>query len=85
MNFNTGKRKKTNKKYGNYWSFSIDMGLSYLFALSKTGKKIPVRFSGSILSEKGKKMGSVAFFQDLREIKRLEKELVRSERLAAVG
>jgi phosphoglycerate-specific signal transduction histidine kinase len=53
--------------------------------LSKTGEKIPVRFSGTILREKGKKMGSVAFFQDLREIKRLEKELVRSERLAAVG
>jgi signal transduction histidine kinase len=30
-------------------------------------------------------MGTVAFFQDLREIKRLEKELVKSERLAAVG
>jgi nitrogen-specific signal transduction histidine kinase len=30
-------------------------------------------------------MGSVAFFQDLREIKRLETELVNSERLAAVG
>ena len=32
-----------------------------------------------------KKMDSVAFFQDLREIKRLEMELVRSERLAAIG
>ena len=30
-------------------------------------------------------IGSVAFFQDLREIKRLEKELLRSERLAAIG
>jgi len=30
-------------------------------------------------------MGTVAFFQDLREIKELEKELVNSERLAAVG
>ena len=30
-------------------------------------------------------MGSVGFFQDLREIKRLEKELINSERLAAVG
>jgi signal transduction histidine kinase len=30
-------------------------------------------------------MGTVAFFQDLREIKRLERELVKSERLAAVG
>lgn len=53
--------------------------------LSKNGENIPVRFSGSILYEKGKKMGTVAFFQDLREIKRLEIELVRSERLVAIG
>jgi PAS domain S-box-containing protein len=39
---------------------------------SKSGEKIPVRFSGTILEEKGRKMGSVAFFQDLREIKRLD-------------
>jgi PAS domain S-box-containing protein len=52
---------------------------------SKSGKNIPVRFSGTILEEKGENMGSVAFFQDLREIKRLEMELVRSERLAAIG
>jgi PAS domain S-box-containing protein len=52
---------------------------------SKDGRQIPVRFSGTILREKDKEMGTVAFFQDLREIKRLEKELVKSERLAAVG
>ncbi len=53
--------------------------------VNRIGEAIPVRFSGSILHEKGLKMGSVAFFQDLREIKRLERELLRSERLAAVG
>jgi two-component system NtrC family sensor kinase len=52
---------------------------------SKTGENIPVRFSGTILWEKGRLMGSVAFFQDLREIKRLERELINSERLAAIG
>jgi PAS domain S-box-containing protein len=52
---------------------------------SKSGESIPVRFSGTILEEKGRKMGSVAFFQDLTEIKRLELELVKSERLAAIG
>jgi PAS domain S-box-containing protein len=52
---------------------------------SKTGEHIPVRFSGTILQEKDEQMGTVAFFQDLREIKRLEKELVKSERLAAIG
>jgi len=52
---------------------------------SKDGQQIPIRFSGSVLTEKEREMGTVAFFQDLREIKRLEKELVKSERLAAIG
>jgi PAS domain S-box-containing protein len=49
------------------------------------GEPIPVRFSGTVLREKKKMMGTVAFFQDLREIKQLERDLVNSERLAAVG
>jgi two-component system NtrC family sensor kinase len=53
--------------------------------VSKDGTPIPVRFYGTLLFEKEAVMGSVAFFQDLREIKRLERELVRSERLAAIG
>jgi PAS domain S-box-containing protein len=52
---------------------------------AKNGTSIPVRFSGAHLYEGTRMMGSVAFFQDLREIKRLEMELVKSERLAAVG
>ncbi len=52
---------------------------------SKAGEQIPVRFSGTILMEMKEHMGTVAFFQDLREIKRLEQELVKSERLAAIG
>ena len=52
---------------------------------ASTGESIPVRFSGSVLREKQKMMGTVTFFQDLREVKRLERELVNSERLAAVG
>jgi PAS domain S-box-containing protein len=53
--------------------------------VSKTGENIPVRFSSTILKEKNRPVGTVIFFQDLREIKHLEKELVKSERLAAVG
>ncbi len=49
------------------------------------GIEKPVRFSGSILHEKKQVMGSVAFFYFLTEIKRLERELVQAERLAAVG
>jgi PAS domain S-box-containing protein len=52
---------------------------------SQKGEMIPVRFSGTPLFRKERMMGSVVFFQDLREIKKLEKELVHSERLAAMG
>ena len=52
---------------------------------SKDGEIIPVRYSGTILLEDNQPVGTVAFFQDLREIKRLEKELLKSERLAAIG
>jgi len=52
---------------------------------SESGEQIPVRYSDTILQENGRNMGSVAFFQDLREIKRLERELIKSERLAAIG
>lgn len=55
------------------------------FITSKTRERIPVRFAGTVLREKKTMMGSVAFFQDMREIKRLERELVRAERLAAIG
>jgi PAS domain S-box-containing protein len=53
--------------------------------VSKAGESIPVRLSGSILYRGDQKLGTVSFFQDLREIKRLQRELVHSERLVAVG
>jgi PAS domain S-box-containing protein len=53
--------------------------------IAKSGEAVPVRFSCAMLYEVGKPIGSVGFFQDLREIKRLEKELIKSERLAAIG
>ena len=52
---------------------------------SKDGEFIPVRFSSTILLENDQPVGTVAFFQDLREIKDLEKELLKSERLVAIG
>ncbi len=52
---------------------------------TKDGRQIPVRYASNVLREEDKFMGIVNFFQDLTEIKRLEKELVASERLAAVG
>ncbi len=53
--------------------------------LSRDNRSIPIKFSGRILYKNEKMIGSVAFFQDLTDIKRLEKELVQSEKLAAVG
>ncbi|MCG6892882.1 MAG: response regulator [Desulfobacteraceae bacterium] len=53
--------------------------------LARDGTSIPVRFYGTVLRERQRMMGSVAFFQDLRDIKRLEAELLASERLAAIG
>ncbi len=53
--------------------------------VAKGGGVVPTRFSGSILYGEQEVIGSVGFFQDLREIKRLQEELIRSERLAATG
>lgn len=51
----------------------------------KKGGDVPVRFSATLLYDGEDIIGSVGFFQDLSEIKRLERELVKSERLAAIG
>jgi PAS domain S-box-containing protein len=52
---------------------------------SRDGEGIPIRLTGTTLLQAGQVMGCVTFFQDLREIRRLEKRLVQSERLAAIG
>lgn len=52
---------------------------------NKFGELIPIRFAGTLLYQKGKEVGSVAFIQDLREIHRLQKEKEQSERMAAIG
>ncbi len=60
-------------------------GWKEIMILAKSGENVPTRFSGTLLYEKDIVVGSVGFFQDLREIKRLERELIQSERLAAIG
>ncbi len=52
---------------------------------SRDGERIPIRLTGTTLVQAGQVMGCVTFFQDLREIRRLEKQLIQSERLAATG
>ncbi len=51
----------------------------------KDGSKVDVRASGITLRENDRHVGRVFFFQDLREIKELKEEIIRSERLAATG
>ena len=55
------------------------------FILGKDGDKIPAKFSGTVLYQNGEVIGSVSFLHDLREIKQLQQELIKSERLAATG
>jgi PAS domain S-box-containing protein len=52
---------------------------------SSEGEAIPVRFSGLILFDRGKPVGSVGFVEDLRNVKRLERDKQASDRLAVVG
>jgi len=60
-------------------------GLEETFILRKEGDSIPARLSGTLLYKDGEIIGSVQFIHDLREIKRLEEELIKSERLVAIG
>jgi two-component system NtrC family sensor kinase len=53
--------------------------------LSKNGDIVPIRLSATLLYKEGEEIGSVGFFQDLRKIKGLEKELIERERLSAIG
>ncbi len=51
----------------------------------KNDDHVPVRYSTSFLYKKGNLVGCAFFFHNLTEIKKLEKELIQSERLAAIG
>jgi PAS domain S-box-containing protein len=54
-------------------------------ARHKDGTLIPIWLSARILYEDGRQIGVVGHFRDLRERKRLEEELIRNERLSALG
>lgn len=54
-------------------------------ALHKDGSLVPIWLSARLLHEGGRVVGIVGYFRDLRERKRLEMELLRSERLATLG
>jgi two-component system, NtrC family, sensor kinase len=52
---------------------------------SREGDTVPIRLSATLLYKDGQEIGSVGFFQDLREIRRLQKALLENERLSAIG
>lgn len=52
---------------------------------SQNGEEIPIRFTNIRLKMGDAFLGYASFFEDLREIKKLEKEKLDAERLAAVG
>lgn len=53
--------------------------------LAKDGERVPVLLSAIIVRKKGEEVATVGYFKDMREIKRLEREIVESERVAARG
>lgn len=59
--------------------------LSEFTARRADGSEVPVRFGGVVLMDRDARLGSAAFYQDLREVKHLEREKLDAERLAAVG
>ncbi|NVM21731.1 MAG: PAS domain S-box protein [Desulfobacterales bacterium] len=53
--------------------------------LNKAGNEVPVWLSASVIYEDGKVLGTVVFLRDITERKRLEKQVLQSERLATIG
>ncbi|MCX5873660.1 MAG: response regulator [Deltaproteobacteria bacterium] len=53
--------------------------------VDKHGHEIPVYISAAVLYENGIEAGSVGIFTDLREKIKLEKQLLRSEKLSSLG
>ena len=53
--------------------------------LTKSGERVPILLSATLLYEDGHEVATVGHFKDMREIKRLEDELIRNERMVAMG
>ncbi len=53
--------------------------------IPKNGTPVPIWLSARVLYENDREIGMIGHFKDLRERKRMEEELLRSERLAVLG
>jgi PAS domain S-box-containing protein len=54
-------------------------------ALGRDGNRIPILLSAALLQQRGEAAATVVYFKDRRDIRRLEQELLQSERMAATG
>jgi PAS domain S-box-containing protein len=52
---------------------------------NKEGNPVPALLSATLIYEHGEEIATVGYFKDLEEIERLQRDLVRKSRLAAVG
>ena len=71
--------------YGHEYGGSGKLANYETTILDKAGNEVSVWLSASMIYEDGKVLGTVVFFRDLTERKRLEKRVLESERLATIG
>jgi len=84
--YNTGEAEQIMKEMrsGRYGGPGIRQRREMVI-LDKDGNEIPVGLYGAILYEDGQEVGSVGIINDQRERKALERQLLRSEKLASLG
>ncbi len=51
------------------------------YSFDKTGNKIPVQLSATVMFDEGEEIGMVGFFRDLREIRRMEQQFADQTRM----
>ncbi len=54
-------------------------------AVTKDNRLVPILLSATLIYEDGNEVATVGYFKDLSEIKKLQRELVQRERMAAIG
>jgi PAS domain S-box-containing protein len=80
--FPPGKYSELKEKlYGSEYGGSNRLALHETNLVAISGQLIPAQFSGAVLYESEEEIGSVTFFRDLREIRRLEQQFADHARL----
>jgi PAS domain S-box-containing protein len=81
-----GLAKKIKKLTSGYDLGGPDRLINYeVEVVTKSGARVPILLSATIIFEKGREVATVGYFKDMREVKRLEKEVIQSARMAAMG